>query len=74
MNICVHEHGGSLWADPFVPPWLELIMDTQWRAKGLSVGAAASSRESLVGFQDNVMLKSEGLRVCLWRIFQSFGS
>ena len=49
-------------------------MDTQWRAKGLSVGAAASSRESLVGFQDNVMLKSEGLRVCLWRIFQSFGS
>ena len=26
------EHGGSILSDPLVSPWMELIMDTQWRS------------------------------------------
>ena len=29
----VAEERGSLLGDPVVPPWMELILDTQWRSK-----------------------------------------
>ena len=49
-------------------------LDTQWRSKWVSVGAATQALERLVSFQEIVKLKSKGLRVCLWGIFQSGGS
>ena len=40
----------------------------------MNVGAADSSLERLDGFWENVWVKSEGSRVCLWGLFQSGGS
>ena len=50
---------------------MELILDTQWRSKCVNVCAAAISLEILLVFQKKLSMKSEGLRVCLWGIFES---
>ena len=54
MNLCVMQsflgfivvrslvsakNGGCLLGDPVVPPWMELIMDTQWKSEVLQLAA-----------------------------------